>query len=131
MRTRDRTTDGTDGSHEQSAAQPADQAQLTAKANPFVESFNSRVRDELLAVEIFSCLTEAKVMVEDYRQDYNRRRPHRAHGLMTPAAFAQGWMTAHQAAPASAELHGRYASVPFDAGARLTLKEPTNHQLSQ
>jgi putative transposase len=67
--------------------------------NPFVESFNSRVRDELLAVEIFSCLAEAKVMVEDYRQDYNRHRPHRAHGLMTPAAFAQGWRTAHQAAP--------------------------------
>ena len=98
--------------------------------NPFVESFNSRVRDELLAVEIFSCLAEAKVMVEDYRQDYNRHRPHRAHGLMTPAAFAEGWRTAHQAAPASAELHGRYASVPFDAGGSLTLQSPTIHQLS-
>jgi putative transposase len=38
--------------------------------NPFVESFNSRVRDELLAVEVFSCLAEVKVMVEDYRADY-------------------------------------------------------------
>lgn len=56
--------------------------------NPFVESFNSRVRDELLAVEVFSCLTEAKVMIEDFRVDYNRRRPHRAHAMMTPAAFA-------------------------------------------
>ena len=56
--------------------------------NPFVESFNSRVRDELLAVEVFSCLTEAKVMIEDFRQDYNRYRPHRAHAMMTPAAFA-------------------------------------------
>ena len=55
--------------------------------NPFVESFNSRVRDELLSVEVFSCLAEAKVMVEDFRQDYNRCRPHRAHGMMTPAAF--------------------------------------------
>jgi putative transposase len=43
--------------------------------NPFVESFNSCVRDELLAVEIFSCLAEAKVMVEDFRVDYNRSRP--------------------------------------------------------
>jgi putative transposase len=42
--------------------------------NAYVESFNSRVRDELLAVEVFSCLTEAKVMVEDFREDYNRRR---------------------------------------------------------
>ena len=55
--------------------------------NPFVESFNSRVRDELLSVEVFTCLAEAKVMVEDYREDYNRCRPHRAHGMMTPAAF--------------------------------------------
>ncbi len=48
--------------------------------NPFVESFNSRVRDELLAVEVFSCLAEAKVMVEDFRQDYNHlcRRRHNA-----------------------------------------------------
>jgi hypothetical protein len=34
-----------------------------------VESFNSRVRDELLSVEVFSCLGEAKVMVEDYWPD--------------------------------------------------------------
>jgi putative transposase len=44
--------------------------------NPFVESFNSRVRDELLSVEVFSCLTEAKVMVEDFRQDYRGRDGH-------------------------------------------------------
>lgn len=56
--------------------------------NPFVESFNSRVRDELLSVEVFSCLTEAKVMIENFRVDYNRCRPHRAHAMMTPAAFA-------------------------------------------
>jgi ABC-2 type transport system ATP-binding protein len=57
------------------------------------------------AVEVFTCLAEAKVMVEDFRQDYNRCRPHRAHGMMTPAAFKTGWETAHEAAPASAELH--------------------------
>jgi putative transposase len=99
--------------------------------NAYVESFNSRVRDELLAVEVFSCLTEAKVMVEDFRQDYNRRRPHRAHGMMTPAAFKEGWRTAHESAPASAELRARYAIAPFNAGGSLTLKEPTNHPLSQ
>jgi putative transposase len=99
--------------------------------NPFVESFNSRVRDELLAVEVFSCLAEAKVMVDDFRQDYNRRRPHRAHGMMTPAAFKEGWETAHQAARASADLRDRYALAPFDAGANPNLDSPTNHQLSQ
>jgi putative transposase len=99
--------------------------------NPFVESFNSRVRDELLSVEVFSCLAEAKVMIEDFREDYNRCRPHRAHGMMTPAAFKTGWETAHQAAPASVELHRRYASAPFDAGGSPTLQIPTTHQLSQ
>jgi putative transposase len=56
--------------------------------NPYVESFGGRVRDELLAVELFSCLTEAQVLIEDWRIDYNHRRPHGALGMMTPTAFA-------------------------------------------
>lgn len=40
-----------------------------------------------------SVLAEVKVMIEDFRQDYNRCRPHRAHGMMTPAAFRTGLMT--------------------------------------
>jgi hypothetical protein len=58
--------------------------------NPYVESFGGRVRDELLAVELFSCLTEAQVLIEDWRIDYNQRRPHSALEMMTPAAFAAG-----------------------------------------
>jgi putative transposase len=58
--------------------------------NPYVESFGGRVRDELLAVELFSCLTEAQVLIEDWRLDYNHRRPHSALDMMTPAAFAAG-----------------------------------------
>ena len=47
--------------------------------NAYVESFGGRVRDELLAVELFSCLTEARVLIEDWRQDYNHlcRRRHK------------------------------------------------------
>jgi putative transposase len=56
--------------------------------NPYVESFGSRVRDELLAVEVFSCLAEAQVLIEDWRQDYNHHRPHSSLGMMTPVAFA-------------------------------------------
>lgn len=41
--------------------------------NPFLESFHSRVRDELLDVEEFSCLAEAKVVISDWREDYNHR----------------------------------------------------------
>jgi putative transposase len=64
--------------------------------NPYVESFGSRIRDELLAVEQFSCLAEAKVMVEDWRQDYNRHRPHSALAMMAPARFAAAWREAAQ-----------------------------------
>jgi putative transposase len=98
--------------------------------NPFVESFNSRVRDELLAVESFSCLTEAKVMISDFQTDYNANRPHRAHQMMTPTAFAAGRKTAHQAAPASAARPSASGLSPSDAGGSLTMQEPTNHQLS-
>jgi putative transposase len=62
--------------------------------NPFVESFNGRVRDELLDVEQFSCLAEAKVVIGDWREDYNQRRPHSALGMKTPAAFAATWTPA-------------------------------------
>jgi putative transposase len=59
--------------------------------NPFVESFNARVRDELLTVELFSCLAEAQVLVEAWRCDYNQHHPHSALGMKTPARFAQAW----------------------------------------
>jgi len=55
--------------------------------NPFVESFHSRVRDELLDIEEFSCLAEAKVVISDWQQDYNWRRPHSALGMRSPAQF--------------------------------------------
>ena len=59
--------------------------------NAFVESFHSRVRDELLNLELFSCLAEAKVLIEDWREDYNQRRPHSALGRKAPAVFAAAW----------------------------------------
>jgi hypothetical protein len=56
--------------------------------NPYVESFHSRVRDELLDVEEFACLAEARVVIADWHEDYNQRRPHSSLGMKTPAAFA-------------------------------------------
>ncbi len=57
--------------------------------NGYCESFNSRFRDELLDRELFTSLTEAKVVVEEYRQHYNRRRPHSALAYRTPTEFAE------------------------------------------
>jgi putative transposase len=59
--------------------------------NPFVESFNARVRDELLNIEEFSCLTEARVLAADWQADYNRHHPHSALGMQAPAVFAANW----------------------------------------
>ena len=61
--------------------------------NPFVESFHSRVRDELLDVELFACLAEAQVVIGDWREDYNRHRPHSSLGMRAPAVFAAEWAT--------------------------------------
>lgn len=56
--------------------------------NPYIESFNGKVRNELLDVEEFACLAEARIVIEDWRQEYNRHRPHSSLGMRSPAAFA-------------------------------------------
>jgi putative transposase len=56
--------------------------------NAYVESFNSRLRDELLNTEIFTSLEEAKVLAEDWRTDHNANHPHSALGKMSPGRFA-------------------------------------------
>jgi len=61
--------------------------------NPYVESFGGRLRDELLAVEAFSTLLEARVLVEDWRIEYNTVRPHSALGYRTPVHYAQARTT--------------------------------------
>jgi putative transposase len=61
--------------------------------NPYVESFGGRLRDELLAVEVFSSLLEARVLVEDWRIEYNTVRPHSSLGYQTPTHYARTWTT--------------------------------------
>ena len=48
--------------------------------NGFIESFNARLRDELLAGEIFYTLAEAKIIVESWRRHFNTLRPHGSLG---------------------------------------------------
>jgi putative transposase len=59
--------------------------------NPWVESYGSRMRDELLAIEQFASLLEAQVLVADWRTEYNTYRPHSALGMLTPAEYADQW----------------------------------------
>jgi putative transposase len=56
--------------------------------NGYIESFNGKLRDELLNLEIFNTLQEAKVLIEQWRQEYNQVRPHSALGYRPPAPEA-------------------------------------------
>ena len=53
--------------------------------NGFIESFNARLRDELLDGEIFYSLAEAKIVIESWRRHYNAVRPHGSLGYKPPA----------------------------------------------
>ena len=59
--------------------------------NPYVESFNGRLRDEFLTVEQFSSLLEAQVLIEDWRIEYNSKRPHSSLGWLAPVTYAERW----------------------------------------
>ena len=56
--------------------------------NGYIESFNGKLRDELLNGEIFDTMTEAQVLTERWRQEYNRFRPHSSLGYRPPAPEA-------------------------------------------
>jgi len=66
--------------------------------NPWIESFNGRARDELLNVEEFGSLTEARVVIEDWRIEYNTWRPHSSLGGLTPTEYAAQWTRNNQPA---------------------------------
>ena len=56
--------------------------------NAFIESFNGRLRDELLNETLFRSLPHARAILETWRQDYNVQRPHSRLGWLTPEAYA-------------------------------------------
>ena len=56
--------------------------------NGYCESFNGRMRDELLNGEIFYSLREAQIVIESWRKHYNTKRPHSALGYRPPAPEA-------------------------------------------
>jgi transposase InsO family protein len=59
--------------------------------NGYCESFNGKLRDELLNSEIFYTLKEAQIVIENWRRHYNTVRPHSSLGYRPPAPEAQVW----------------------------------------
>ena len=55
--------------------------------NGFIESFNARLRDECLNLELFWSIEDAKIKLDAWRADYNTTRPHSGLGNLAPAAF--------------------------------------------
>jgi putative transposase len=74
--------------------------------NGYVESFNGKLRDELLAREQFDTLLEAKVLIERWRREYNTRRPHSSLGYRPPAPEAIEPASFASATPQQTKLAG-------------------------
>lgn len=56
--------------------------------NAFIESFNARLRDELLNETLFTSLAQARAVLNAWKDDYNNARPHSALGNLTPTEYA-------------------------------------------
>ena len=78
--------------------------------NGYAESFNGKVRDELLNAEEFGSVLEAKVLAKEWRQEYNQVRPHSSLGYRTPVEFGEMCPRPDAAALRRAE----YTSVAID-----------------
>jgi transposase InsO family protein len=60
--------------------------------NGYIESFNSRLRDECLNINSFWSLAHARAVISDWKHDYNHHRRHSALGYETPARYAANWI---------------------------------------
>ncbi|MFY9264622.1 MAG: IS3 family transposase [Solirubrobacterales bacterium] len=66
--------------------------------NAYIESFHSRLEDELLGGELFCSLTEAQVVIGGWVDDYNQNRPQWSLGKLTPNEFYESWLAKHRSA---------------------------------
>ena len=84
--------------------------------NAFVESFNGRMRDELLNETLFTSLAHAREKIAAWIDDYNTDRPHSSLGYATPAAFAADLK---KQGAASLRIAGGYATQPLASPAHM------------
>ncbi len=69
--------------------------------NGHIESFHNRLRDECLNQELFLSVTEARVVIEQWRHRYNAEHPHSRLGFLSPNTFARLWRTNNKAGAGS------------------------------
>jgi putative transposase len=78
--------------------------------NGYTESLNDKIRDECLNEHWFGSITEARTIVEDWRQDYNHVRPHSALNYLTPMEFVAAKKSAG-VNPGTIKIDGRQSPV--------------------
>jgi transposase InsO family protein len=83
------------------------------RENGYVESFNGKLRDELLAREVFDTLLEAKVLIERWRKAYNTVRPHSSLGYRPPAPESRRPCPLASATPQQADRGDPLAGLPW------------------
>ena len=81
--------------------------------NGYLESFNSRFRDELLDRELFVGLEDARWIIDRWRLDFNHHRPHSALGYMTPAEFSARCCSSVRATPSLQNSSGPLTPDPL------------------
>ena len=84
--------------------------------NAFAESFNGRMRDELLNATLFTSLAQAREKIAIWAHDYNTGRPHSSLGYATPAAFAADLK---KQGAASLRIARGYATQPLASPAHV------------
>jgi putative transposase len=89
--------------------------------NAFVESFNGRMRDELLNDTLFTSIAHAREKIAEWADDYNLSRPHSSLGYDTPAAFAA---KLKKQGAASLRIAKGYATQPLASPAYLRNNQP-------
>ena len=95
--------------------------------NSYIESFNGRLRDECLNVEVFFALADVRDKLERWRQDYNQVRPHSALRDNAPALFAAQWAeTATPAPGTSSGPGGKARSGQITGDTQLSLLSAKN-----
>lgn len=95
--------------------------------NALIESFNGRMRDELLNETLFHGLAHARAAIAEWVADYNTERPHSALGYKTPASFAEQLITAtdrRAAPPTSAAQRSVAHPAPRGVSTERTLVPP-------
>lgn len=67
--------------------------------NPYIESFNGKLRDECLNMNVFDNIRQAREVIGQWRDEYNRMRPHSSLNYLTPLEFAESYCIPPQATP--------------------------------